>query len=164
MKTYIGTKVIKARPMTRGEYNEYRSWQMPANEDPNENGYLVEYTDNKGHANDTRHEGYISYCPADVFDISYIEIGQLNFGQAIAALKLGKKVTREGWNGKGMFLYLVPANSYPAQTGAAKEYWGEKAMVPYRAYIAMKTAQEDVVCWTASQSDVLAEDWTIIEE
>jgi hypothetical protein len=40
----------------------------------------------------------------------------MNFGQALAALKAGKKVSRVGWNGEGMWLYLVPANSYPAQT------------------------------------------------
>jgi hypothetical protein len=94
----------------------------------------------------------------------------MNFGQALEALKDGKMVQRSGWNGKGMHLYLVPANSYPAQTDAAKSYWKDKQppqaensvgpiMVPYGAYIAMKTAQENVVPWLASQTDVLAEDW-----
>lgn len=96
----------------------------------------------------------------------------MNFGDALEALKNGKIVQRSGWNGKGMHLYLVPANSYPAQTDAAKTYWGQKQpvqengvstiMVPYGAYIAMKTAQENVVPWLASQTDVLAEDWHII--
>jgi len=84
----------------------------------------------------------------------------LNFGQAIEALKEGKKLARYGWNGKGMFLYHVPANSYPAQTEAAKAAFGD--VVPYQAYIAMKTTQNTVVPWLASQSDVLAEDWAII--
>lgn len=88
----------------------------------------------------------------------------LNFGQALEALKAGKRVARTGWNGKGMFLYLVPANSYPAQTGAAKLYWGDDALVPYGAYIAMKTAQENVVPWLASQTDVLTEDWVELED
>lgn len=98
----------------------------------------------------------------------------MNFGLAIEALKKGHKVSREGWNGKGMFLYYVQENSYPAHTGIAKEYFADKQpplgenelrpiMVPYKAYIAMKTAQEDVVPWLASQSDVLAEDWCIID-
>jgi hypothetical protein len=84
----------------------------------------------------------------------------MNFGQAIETLKGGQKVAREGWNGKGMFLYYVPANSYPAQTEAAKDHFGD--MVPYGAYIAMKTAQNNVVPWLASQTDVLAEDWQIV--
>lgn len=85
-----------------------------------------------------------------------------NFGEAIEAAKQGKKVARLGWNGSGMFAYIVPANSYPAQTGVAKEYWGEN-LVPYRQYWALKTAQEDVAMWAPSGSDSLAEDWVILE-
>ena len=60
-----------------------------------------------------------------------------------------------------MFLYYVPANSYPAVTEIAKETFPD-GMVPYGAYIAMKTAQDNVVPWLASQTDLLAEDWSII--
>jgi hypothetical protein len=84
----------------------------------------------------------------------------MNFGDAIATLKDGKKVARIGWNGKGMFLYYVPSSSYPAVTDIAKEVFGDT--VPYGAYIAMKTAQNNVVPWLASQTDVLAEDWEVI--
>lgn len=80
-----------------------------------------------------------------------------DFGAAIKFLKEGKKVSRTGWNGKGMYLYYVPANYYPAVTDIAKEEFGD--MVPYGAYIAMKTTQGNVVPWLASQTDVLAEDW-----
>jgi len=66
----------------------------------------------------------------------------MNFGQAVALLKVGHAVARSGWNGKGMFLYYVPANSYPAQTEIAKTKI--RPFVPYGAYIAMKTAQGDV--------------------
>lgn len=62
-----------------------------------------------------------------------------------------------------MFAYIVPAASYPAQTGAAKQHFGENAMVPYRAYWALKTAQEDVATWTPSGSDTLADDWCILD-
>jgi hypothetical protein len=77
----------------------------------------------------------------------------LNFGDAIIALKEGKKVCRSGWNGKGMFLYYV----------AEKVVMGESGdMVNHGAYIAMKTAQNNVVPWLASQTDVLSEDWMVI--
>lgn len=70
MKRYTGTKTLSAQPMTRGGYNAYRSGSMPANENPDDPGYLVEYEDG-GKANDPRHAGYISWTPADVFERSY---------------------------------------------------------------------------------------------
>lgn len=92
-----------------------------------------------------------------------MENQNLNFGQAIEAAKAGKRVARTGWNGSGMFAYIVPAASYPAQTNAAKAHFGENALVPYRAYWALKTAQEDIATWTPSGSDTLAEDWVILD-
>lgn len=82
-----------------------------------------------------------------------------NFSTALNLLKEGHAVQRSGWNGKGMYIYLVPANSYPAQTEIAKQEFGD--MVPYGAYIAMKTAQNYVVPWLASQTDILSDDWDI---
>lgn len=82
-----------------------------------------------------------------------------SFSQALYALKDGHKVHREGWHGKGMFLYYVPAATYKAQTAIAKAEFGEE--VPYLAYIAMKTVTGHVVPWLASQTDILAEDWVI---
>lgn len=60
-----------------------------------------------------------------------------------------------------MFIYYVPENSYKAQTDAARSTFGED--VPYGAYLAIKTAQNNVVPWLASQTDVLAEDWQEVE-
>lgn len=84
-----------------------------------------------------------------------------DFGMALGWLKRGLKVSRDGWNGKGMFLYYVPANSYAAQTDAARSVFGD--LVPYRAYIAMKTVNNEVVPWVASQSDILETDWIVVE-
>lgn len=88
---------------------------------------------------------------------------KFDFGLAIHCLKAGKKVQRAGWNGKGMFLYYVPAASYPMQRNNLETMGGifPDDMVPYGAYIAMKTAQDNVVPWLASQTDVLAEDWQL---
>lgn len=88
---------------------------------------------------------------------------QLNFGQAIEAAKQGKRVARLGWNGQNMFAYIVPAASYPAQTGAAKAHFGENGMVPYFAYWALKTTQNQVATWNPSSADTLAEDWIILD-
>lgn len=87
----------------------------------------------------------------------------LDFGTALLALKDGKRVARAGWNGKGMFVYLVPAASYPVQTGAAKAHFGEGAMVPYNAYLALKGVDDTVSTWAPSGSDALAEDWLTVD-
>ena len=87
---------------------------------------------------------------------------KLTFGSAIDAIKAGHKIARTGWNGKGMFVYRVPAASYPAQTGVAKEYFGENAMVPYNAYMAIKNVDGTVSTWVPSVNDCLAEDWVIV--
>lgn len=149
---YVGTKIIDAIPMTRGDYNTFRGWTIPADENPSDEGYLVEYEDD-----------YISWSPKKAFEGSYRKSGEFDFGAALLLLKLGYKVARKGWNGSGMFVYLVPANSYPAHTGVAKSYFGENSLVPYREYIALKTVQNDVATWTPSGSDALAEDWVIVE-
>ena len=70
MKLYEGTKRLYAIPMTRGEYNAYRGWPLPENEQAADQGSLVEYVDG-GAANDSRHAGYISWSPADVFERTY---------------------------------------------------------------------------------------------
>ena len=86
----------------------------------------------------------------------------LNFGQAIEAAKAGRRVARSGWNGAGMYAYIVPAKQFPAVTEIARKEFGD--LVPYRAYWALKTAQNDVATWAPSGSDSLAEDWMILPE
>lgn len=83
----------------------------------------------------------------------------MDFGEALRNLKLGKKVARNGWNGKGMFLLYVPS-----------EKWGiiEKIGLGIPkgnlcSWIGMKTADGKFVPWLASQTDMLAEDWRIVE-
>lgn len=72
-KHYIGTKEIIAFPMNRADYNDYRNWELPDDEDGEDEGYLVEYK-NGGVANDSRHAGYISWSPKEVFEEAYKEI------------------------------------------------------------------------------------------
>lgn len=160
MQQYIGTKKLNAKPITRGEYNKFRGWDLPANENAEDEGYMVEYTDG-GKPNVEGFVGYVSWSPKEQFEKAYRQTSAMNFGLAIEAMKKGLKVAREGWNGKGQFVYYVPANSYPAQTEAARATFGDT--VPYRAYLALKTVQNDVQVWTASTSDILADDWVIAE-
>lgn len=68
--TYLGTKVIHAAPMSRREYNSLRGWTVPHDENPDDEGYLVEYTDG-GKANVDGFTGYVSWSPKGVFDRAY---------------------------------------------------------------------------------------------
>jgi len=164
LKQYIGIKLIKAEPMTRGEYNDYRGWQIPENEDPAEKGYLVEYLDspNSVHPN---HENYISWSPADVFEEAYRPTSGMTFGLAIEAMKKGYKVARDGWNGKNMFVVYqkgypggIPCNKNTAEAFGYEE--GELFIC--RPYMQMRCADGTHQMWLASQSDCLAEDWYIV--
>jgi hypothetical protein len=109
----------------------------------------------------------------------------LSFGQAIEALKQGKRVARQGWNGKNMFIFQRPADEIPVQTvienvksipdsvklflhGKYKHDYvgasGEVFKVNFGAYLCMYAADGSIVNgWLASQTDILAEDWVILD-
>lgn len=87
--------------------------------------------------------------------------GCLDFSAALEVLKSGGKVSRIGWNGKGMFIYYVPSAYHEPKTDAGKHLAGEGGKVLYGGFIAMKTATGEVVPWLASQTDLLAEDWCV---
>lgn len=73
---YIGTKIITAIAMTRLAYNEYRGWDLPADENGSDEGYLVEYQDG-GKPNHPGHVGYISWSPKEQFEAAYLPIGDV---------------------------------------------------------------------------------------
>lgn len=90
----------------------------------------------------------------------------MDFGQALAAVKGGSKIARQGWNGKGMFVVIQPG--YPggiaANSNTAAAFGiAEGAEVVVRAYLAMWTADQQIVPWVASQTDLLAEDWVLAD-
>lgn len=164
---YVGTKSVLAATMTRGEYNDYRGWQIPENEDPSEQGYLVEYVDG-GKPNDERHAGYISWSPRDVFERSYKPpklSSNLTFGEALEYLKKGARVARQGWNGKGMWVILTKGRVVEnLEPNSFYEKCGFEAPVTICSHIDMKAADGSmVVGWLASQTDMLAEDWIVLD-
>lgn len=170
MQSYIGVKLIKASTlMTKVNYCEYRGWTVPEDEDPDELVYLVEYEkDENSKQNHPDHEGYISMSPKDVFEKAYRRTDSLTFGLAIEALKLGKKVARAGWNGNGMFVYMVNGCTLEKQMlrGEASEALKDvlQPEIKICSHIDMKAADGSIVVgWLASQTDMLAEDWVIIE-
>ena len=86
----------------------------------------------------------------------------MDFGKALIALKEGQRVARAGWNGKGMFLFLVAGSNFVVNREPLLSIMGEGTVVTYCPHIDMKTADDKVVPWLASQTDVLAEDWRIV--
>lgn len=105
-------------------------------------------------------EGYL--LSVQLASVQHTEI--FDFGTALSLLKLGDKVSRKGWNGADMFVYLVPAASYPIQRNNLGTLGGmfPEDLAPYREYLALKTAQNDIATWTPSCSDALAEDWYVV--
>ena len=87
----------------------------------------------------------------------------MDFGNAVRELKAGNKVARAGWNGKGMFLFLVPGSVFKVNRPPLLGIYPEGTEIRYCPHIDMKTADGSVVPWLASQSDVLSEDWVLVE-
>ena len=88
--------------------------------------------------------------------------GPGDFGYALEGLRKGLKAQRMGWNGKGMFLFLVPGSTFEVNRPPLLGIYPAGTAVTYQAHIDMKTAQETVVPWLASQSDILADDWIVV--
>lgn len=149
MKKFIGTKVIEAKPMSRGEYNKYRGWTIPADENPADEGYLVKYSDD-----------YESWSPKKQFDEAYRACDNMTFGLAIEAMKKGMKVARKGWNGKKQYIELASNISYVNASkkvvNCEHDAIGNKAI----AFVGTSGVQ---MGWLASQADMLAEDWIIVK-
>lgn len=149
MKKYVGTKMIEAKRMNRGAYNDYRGWKIPANENPSDEGYLVKYPD-----------GYESWSPRKQFEEAYRECENMTFGIALELLKKGFKVAREGWNGKKKYIQLATGISYKLPddkiVNCEHDAIGNKAI----AFVGTSGVQ---MGWLASQADMLAEDWKFVD-
>ncbi len=154
MKQYIGTKMVQAWPCCRvtckdgrHEYAELGDMVTPGGKI--EEGYRVCYED-----------GYLSWSPKEVFEAAYRPTDGMNFGLAIEAAKRGQKIARAGWNGKKQYVELASCISYKNGAGEAVNVdhcnIGNKAM----AFVGTSGVQ---MGWLASQADILADDWHIVE-
>lgn len=89
----------------------------------------------------------------------------MDFGEALRALKSGDRVTRSGWNGRGMFVVYqkgypdgIPINANTAQATGIPE----GTVCYFRPYLMMKTVDDEFVPWVISQTDALADDWELV--
>ena len=150
MKQYIGTKLIEAEPAYRvdGKVVALAENKVPCGYKV-ERGYKVRYAD-----------GYESFSPKQVFEEAYRPTDGLSFGLAIEAAKKGMKIARVGWNGKNQYVELAERISYENAAheviNAQHEAIGNKAL----AFVGTSGVQ---LGWLASQADMLADDWRIVE-
>lgn len=153
MRQYIGTKIIQAEPALRGEC--VKDTSMLSALQMAEEGYRVRYPD-----------GYESWSPKDVFEEAYRPTEFMTFGLAVEALKAGKRVSRAGWNGKGLF--VVYQKAYPQGIPCNKqtaEAWRmcEGELFRCEPYLQINMTNGSHAMWVPSINDVLAEDWLILQ-
>lgn len=140
MKQYIGTKIIQAEPMQRGGVDGIKD------------GYKVVYPD-----------GYESWSPKDVFEAAYRATDGMSFGLAIEAAKMGKRIARAGWNGKNQYVELACGISYlpwPVDCNEVVNVNHDDIGSMAFAFVGTSGVQ---MGWLASQADMLANDWKIVE-
>ncbi len=149
MTQYIGTKIIKAMSMNAEKASEVLSRSIPPEEGE---GYLVEYED-----------GYRSWSPKSAFENAYRPCDNMNFGLAIEAMRKGSKVARIEWFGKDMFIYLAYSDNHdPREFAVAVKAIEDHVNPILTNFIIMKTTDNKFVSWSASQQDMLSDDWFII--
>lgn len=145
---YIRMHMVEAEPMTRGDYNKSRGWEIPANENPADEGFKVVYPD-----------GYVSWCPKAQFEEASRSCDGMPFGMAVEAMKRGKKVTRKGWNGEGQFVDLRTV-----EVGYSEESTYKQSFAFVFHFKNRHTGETGIqVGWLASHGDMKAEDWEIVE-
>ena len=150
MKQYIGTKIIQAEPAYRVDGEVFVKANIVPCGVHTEDGNKVVYPD-----------GYESWSPKDVFEAAYRETSGMNFGLAIEAAKMGKKIARAGWNGKNQYVELGHDFSYTAP-GDIPVRPVQHLDIDSQALVFVGTRGRQVG-WLASQADMLADDWMIVE-
>lgn len=83
----------------------------------------------------------------------------MNFSEALTRIKSGARACRANWNGKGMFVFLVPGSVFKVNREPLLSILGEGTVVNYHGHIDMRTADGTIVPWLASQTDLLSDDW-----
>ena len=84
----------------------------------------------------------------------------LDFSDALVALKAGDRIARAGWNGKGMYLFLVGPKDWNIECWHLGDFKLTGELAPF---VAMRTVDDKLVPWLASQTDLLADDWEILD-
>lgn len=150
MKKYIGTKIVEAAPAIKVDGKIYHPDTMLPVGTEAEQGYKVVYPD-----------GYESWSPKAAFEEAYREADGMPFGLAIEAIKKGKRAARRGWNGKEQYIELAENISYLNRSGEQINAEHKDSGSAAIAFVGTRGVQ---LGWLASQSDMLSDDWFIVEE
>lgn len=134
LTTCVGINVVDAEPMNKGVFNESQGW--PALEEYfKEAGYKVIYDD-----------GYISWCPKEIFESRYRTIFDMAYPMALHMAMLGFGIARNGWNGKGMYVVYIPGT------------------VTLNPHLEIKNVDGTFSTWVPSINDNLADDWILVTD
>lgn len=167
LKKYIGTKVVKARPMNEIDAESIGYARKNSDHHEYREGYHVQYTNPDGST-------YDSWSPKDVFENAYREVGTVNFGGAIDLLKAGLAVRRKGWNGKGLFIVkqvpshitgeIIPNMQSLPQSAKVILMKRENPHIDYTHQMLIINPDGRADSWVPSSSDIFANDWEVVTE
>lgn len=87
----------------------------------------------------------------------------MNYSQALNLAKEGKLIARQNWNGRGMFVFLVPGSTFKVNRAPLLGIFPEGTEIKYRPHLDMKYADGTVGVWVASHSDMIENDWFVLE-
>lgn len=158
MEQYVGTKIVQAEPAWLVFEKEGEAGEIVVQDHDLElttaktvlNGYKVVYED-----------GYESWSPKEVFEAAYRRTDGMNFGLALEAAKKGMRIARKGWNGKNQYVELGESFRYVSRS--TDEQYARHMDIGSAALVFVGTRGRQVG-WLASQADMLADDWMIVED
>lgn len=158
MEHFIGVKIVTAEPAVKVSGENFKNIivaegePMPLDVTLAVNGYRV-----------THEGGCTVWMSEEVFEKEFRPTDGMSFGFAIEAAKMGKKITRRGWNGKGQYVELGTCFQYTSHSGdVPKSTCVQHTDIGSAALVFVGTRGRQVG-WLASQSDMLADDWRIVE-
>lgn len=142
----LGNFTVKATPMTLGEYNRYRGWELPSNESADTLGFLLERVNYA-----TGGVLHTTWEPVEVVEQSYTTLTATHdFSDALHLLKCGARVARKGWNGVGMHVRWEDGTRLADGTLV-------------EGHFVIVSGLGVVNTWVPSVSDLQATDWYVIE-
>ena len=135
MRSYIGTKRIEAEPEA----------------DRLDEGYKVVYPD-----------GYESWSPKATFEEAYQPVTAMSFSGALHVVRNGGRACRADWMAPS-FIFLVPGSRFTVDREPLLAILGAGTEVDYHGHIDIKLADGQIATWVATQDDLLADDWMLVD-